>query len=282
MKARLASLLLLLSTGAWALDPPASASALPAELAPAAEKHQKNLETLESQRQTALTQARKTYLSAIDAAELAATNARNLALVAVLEQERQAVETDSMPPAFPPALPAATMQVPRRTYLESLGKISAAVAQRKNAADAEYMQALIAAQGKAEPGSDLARIATAEKQRLLAGLAPGAPVSAPAAPGATPSTNLKEKLTTGRFIFHYDPPRSKPMTFGQDGAILEGAAGYETTWKLEGSDLLIYSDTGLLSHALTYSKKSDSFKTSSRNSKFKARGSYLENAPEGK
>lgn len=89
---------------------------------------------------------------------------------------------------------------------------------------------------------------------------------------------LTEKLVKGRFLFYFAPPRAKIMTFGEDGSIREGAAEQEQTWKLDGSDLLIYNKANQLAYAMRYSRGSDSFKPSSRDSIFKARGCYMENA----
>lgn len=94
----------------------------------------------------------------------------------------------------------------------------------------------------------------------------------------TDEAALRKKLTSGKFVFFFAPPRSKLMTFGRSGKIEEGATEQEHKWKLEGNELLIHNQEGKLSHALDYAPATDSFQTGARPSLWMSRKPYLENA----
>jgi hypothetical protein len=91
---------------------------------------------------------------------------------------------------------------------------------------------------------------------------------------------LRKKLTKGRFVFYFSPPRSKLFTFSGSGKIDEGGAPQEFKWKLEGAELFIYNEPGQLAYALEYDAASDSFKTSGKPSLYMSRKAYLVNAPQ--
>lgn len=90
---------------------------------------------------------------------------------------------------------------------------------------------------------------------------------------------LRKKLIKGRFIFFFAPPRSKLMTFSGNGKIDEGGAVSEFKWKLDGSELNIFNESGQLAYSLEYEPISDTFKTNGKPTLFMSRKSYLENAP---
>lgn len=90
---------------------------------------------------------------------------------------------------------------------------------------------------------------------------------------------LRKKLTKGRFVFYFSPPRSKLFTFSGSGKIDEGGAPQEYKWKLEGTELFIYNEPGQLAYALEYDAASDSFKTSGKPSLYMSRKAYLIHAP---
>lgn len=90
---------------------------------------------------------------------------------------------------------------------------------------------------------------------------------------------LRKKLIKGRFIFFFAPPRSKLMTFSGNGKIDEGGAVSEFKWKLDGSELNIFNESGQLAYSLEYEPASDTFKTNRKPTLFMSRKSYLENAP---
>jgi len=91
---------------------------------------------------------------------------------------------------------------------------------------------------------------------------------------------LRKKLTKGRFVFYFSPPRSKLFTFSGSGKIDEGGAPQEYKWKLEGNELFIYNEPGQLAYALEYDAASDSFKTSGKPSLYMSRKAYLINSPQ--
>ncbi|MDP1589094.1 MAG: hypothetical protein Q8M07_15190 [Prosthecobacter sp.] len=97
---------------------------------------------------------------------------------------------------------------------------------------------------------------------------------------ANDESAIKKKITKGKFVFYFAPPRSKLISFGRNGEIEEGAAEQERKWKIEGNELLIYNQTGQLSHALEYVPATDSFKTSARPSLWMSKQAYMENAKE--
>lgn len=86
---------------------------------------------------------------------------------------------------------------------------------------------------------------------------------------------LRKKLIKGRFVFFFAPPRSKLTTFSGNGKIDEGANTSEFKWKLEGSELSIFNETG----QLEYDAGTDSFRTNGKPCLYISRKAYLENAP---
>ncbi len=92
-------------------------------------------------------------------------------------------------------------------------------------------------------------------------------------------SSLRKKLIKGRFVFFFSPPRSKLMTFRGNGKIDEGGAVSEFKWKLEGSELNIFNESGQLAYSLEYEPTSDTFKTNGKPTLFMSRKAYLENAP---
>jgi hypothetical protein len=90
---------------------------------------------------------------------------------------------------------------------------------------------------------------------------------------------LRKKLIKGRFVFFFAPPRSKLTTFSGNGKIDEGANTSEFKWKLEGSELSIFNETGQLTYSLEYDAGTDSFRTNGKPCLYISRKAYLENAP---
>lgn len=108
------------------------------------------------------------------------------------------------------------------------------------------------------------------------GQTPSPQAATPVAVSAPDEAALRKKIMSGKFVFFFDPPRSKLMTFRAAGKIDEGGAVQESRWKLEGNDLLIYNESGQLSHAVTYDAGTDSFKPSSRATLWMSRKAYME------
>lgn len=104
------------------------------------------------------------------------------------------------------------------------------------------------------------------------------PSQPPAQAAKADETLLRKKLTKGRFVFYFSPPRSKLFTFSGSGKIDEGGAPQEYKWKLEGTELFIYNEPGQLAYALEYDAASDSFKTSAKPTLYMSRKAYLVNA----
>lgn len=167
----------------------AFAQTLAAELAPAASKHKADSTALDIQRTAALAQAQRPYSIALDAAEKTATTSGNLSTVAAITRERAALASGLMAPEFPDALPK-TLQTVRKTSLDETARMRASEATRRAAIDAEYLRALAGLQSKAAANPELAQQIAAEKQRLLAAVAPGgAAVTATASSGRNALTN---------------------------------------------------------------------------------------------
>jgi hypothetical protein len=157
---------------------------LPPSLAPFAAKHTADTATLAQQKDAATQRAKDTYFAALSGVEKAATTAGQVPVVAAVNAERDAVNNRTMPLAFPEALPK-TLQTPRKTYLDTMAKIAAAVAAQQQKIDAEYLRQIAALQSRAEATSDLGKALASEKARLLAAATASPGANAPtAAPGA--------------------------------------------------------------------------------------------------
>ena len=84
---------------------PLHAQDLAPELAPLVAKHKADLAALDAQKAAATARVQQTYVAALDGAEKTATVAGNLAVVAAITKEREALKTGLMAPALPEGLP---------------------------------------------------------------------------------------------------------------------------------------------------------------------------------
>src|SRR6476661_4206070 len=124
MKTALCVLLLSVAPGfAWSQTPAS-------EMAAHAAKYKADLTELETQRTAAVTQAQNAYAAALAGAERTATTSGNIAAVSMIANERAAIKSGLMPPAFPPGLPK-ELQVPRKTYLDANNRIRLAEIPRR-------------------------------------------------------------------------------------------------------------------------------------------------------
>lgn len=89
---------------------------------------------------------------------------------------------------------------------------------------------------------------------------------------------LRQKLTKGKFVFFFAPPRSKLLTFARSGKLDEGGAVQEYRWRVEGNEVLIYNEDGQLTHAILYDPVNDKFSPSTRPTLYMSRKSYIEYA----
>lgn len=162
----------------------ALAEDLPPALAPFAAKHAADAATLTQQKDAATQRAKDAYFAALTGAEKTATTAGQVPAVAAINAEREAVNGRNLPLAFPDALPK-TLQTPRKTYIDTMAKIAAAVTAQQQKIDGEYLKQIAALQTRADAASDLGKALASEKARLLAG-ATASTVNAPAAAAGAP------------------------------------------------------------------------------------------------
>lgn len=172
------------------------AQALAPELVPAATKYKADIAAFEVQRTAAVAQAQRAYSAALDAAEKTATATGNLSIVAGITKERGTLASGLMAPEFPDGLPK-TLQTIRKTYLDEAARLRTSEANRRAAIDAEYLRALASLQTKAATNPELAQQVTAEKQKLLATVAPSG-AAAPATTGGGASGG-RNALINGSF-----------------------------------------------------------------------------------
>lgn len=137
------------------------------ELAAPAAQHKAAGEALDKQKLEAITLAAKSYVSALDGVEKAATAKGEIDLVAAVVKEREAVASGTLEPELPAALPKAKLQMARKTLLSSVERISADFAKRKKKADADYLRVLATLQTKAAANPELGKQIAAEKAALL-------------------------------------------------------------------------------------------------------------------
>lgn len=139
------------------------------ELAAPAAQHKAADEALDKQKLEAIALAAKSYVSALDGVEKAATAKGEIDLVAAVVKERDAVATGTLEPSLPAALPKARLQMSRKTLLASIERINADFAKRKKTADADYLRVLATLQTKDATNPELAKQLAAEKAALLEG-----------------------------------------------------------------------------------------------------------------
>jgi len=139
------------------------------ELAAPAAQHKTAVEALDKQKLVAIALAAKSYVSALDSVEKAATAKGEIELVAAVVKEREAVASGTLEPDLPEALPKTKLRMSRKTLLASVERINADYAKRKKAADADYLRAIAALQPKVAANPELAKQITAEKAALLGG-----------------------------------------------------------------------------------------------------------------
>ena len=139
------------------------------ELAAPVAKYKSALETLNTQKLEAVALAAKSYVSALDGVEKAATAKGEIDLVAAVVKEREAVAAGALEPDLPAALPKARLQMARKTLLSSVERINADFAKRKKTADADYLRVLATLQTKAAANPELAKQIAAEKAAVLQG-----------------------------------------------------------------------------------------------------------------
>ena len=139
------------------------------ELAAPAAKHKAADEALDKQKLEAIALAAKSYVSALDSIEKAATAKGEIDLVAAVVKEREAVASGALEPSLPEALPKTKLQMSRKSLLASVERINVNFAKRKKAADADYLRELAALQTKAATNTELAKQLADEKSALLGG-----------------------------------------------------------------------------------------------------------------
>lgn len=164
----------------------------PDELTAMMDKRTTDLSTLKAQRDAAVDRLRKAYAAELDAAQKKAAATGDLKAAAAIYTEHKVVDEGLiMPTEHPPGLPS-LLKVPRRTYVDGFAKVSADAAQREQRVQTDYLRFLVALQGKAPAGSDMAKKIEAEKEAVLA-----SSTSATTASANTPAgTN---KLVNGNF-----------------------------------------------------------------------------------
>lgn len=134
------------------------------DLAPLAKKFDEDSAALAAQRAAAVPPLKQQYLAVIDAAEKAARAKVQVAVVAALFAEREAVMTDTMSPAVPADLPK-NLEPARKIYLDALAKLALDHAGRQQRLDAAYLSRLDFLPGKTKPA--LAAQIAAEKERVI-------------------------------------------------------------------------------------------------------------------
>ena len=137
------------------------------ELAAPAAKHKAADEALNKQKLEAIALAAKSYVSALDSVEKAATAKGELDQVAAVVKEREDAASGTLEPSLPAALPKTKLQMSRKSLLASVERITADFAKRKKMADADYLRVLAALQTKAASNPELAKQLAAEKAALL-------------------------------------------------------------------------------------------------------------------
>lgn len=110
------------------------AQELPSDLQPVAAKYKADTTALEMQRDAASTRARQIYIAALDGAEKAATAAGQIAVVAAVTKDREALSRGLMPTDFPLDLPK-SLQGPRKVYFDSFARVTAEFAPRQERID---------------------------------------------------------------------------------------------------------------------------------------------------
>ena len=156
-----------LASGLAPVVPVAFAQELLPELAAPAAQHKAADEALDKQKLEAIAAAAKSYVSALDSVEKAATAKGEIDLVAAVVKEREAVAAGALEPSLPEALPKAKLQMSRKTLLASIERINADFAKRKKKADADYLRVLATLQAKAAANPELGKQIAAEKAALL-------------------------------------------------------------------------------------------------------------------
>ena len=139
------------------------------ELAEPAAKHKAADEALDKQKQEAVALAAKSYVSALDGIEKAATAKNELDQVAAAVKEREAAVAGTLEPDLPAALPQAKLLTTRKALLMKLEQINKDFTQRRKQTDGDFLRVLATLQAKAVSNPELARQLAAEKAALLGG-----------------------------------------------------------------------------------------------------------------
>jgi len=138
------------------------------ELAAPAAKHKTALEGVDRQKQEASAKAAQMYMAALGSAEKSATSAGQLAVVAAIVKERDAINAATLTTEMPAALPR-KLQSTRKALLLKLEQINADSSRRRKQVDADYLRVLASLQSAAASNPELAKQLAAEKIALLEG-----------------------------------------------------------------------------------------------------------------
>ncbi len=188
-------------------------SAFAQELAPLAQSHRTASETLAGQHAAELARLRQPYLSALAAADLAATKAGNAPALRAIEQEREAVNGGKLRMEIPQALPR-TLSPSRRALISAELRAAADADKRQKAVTSDYLQKLGVLQLKAARDPALAAQIADEKSRVLSGIS-----------GAI--TDLKSGLSGTKWRL-FKGEGYDELSFGEDGKV-NGNWKYEVT-----------------------------------------------------
>ena len=139
------------------------------ELAVPAAKHKATEETLDKQKLEAVALAVKSYVSALDSVEKAATTSGQVSLIAAVVKERESAVAGTLDPVLPAGLPKVKLQATRKALLAKLEQINAAYVRKQQQAVAEHLRQLATLQTKAASNPELAKQLAVEKADLLEG-----------------------------------------------------------------------------------------------------------------
>ena len=137
------------------------------ELAVKAGKYKAVSAELDKQKREAIALAAKSYVSALDGVEKSATTKGEMALVAAVGKEREALTAGALEPDLPAGLPKMRLQGSRRALLGKLSQINTDFDRRKKQLDGNYLEALLSLQAKALTNPELAKQIATEKAALL-------------------------------------------------------------------------------------------------------------------
>lgn len=175
------------------------------ELAPLAQAHKTGTDNLAAQRAGELTRIRQPYLSALTAADRAATRTGNVTELRAIARERALVEKGSLSGELVGDLPRSLVNV-RRALLLAEASIASGFLRKQKELDADYVRRLGALEARSARNPDLIAQIASEKLRVLSSN------SGQITDLTTQLNGTKWKLTEGE-------ANEKDLAFGADGTL---------------------------------------------------------------